>query len=144
MSRSQTNVMTFHELEKLVIIDETTRVQCLEVGRQLAIKRSLEHFQADMEMLFLSIKKKQVNIQSLASIFDNIKLSLKFNVNYTASSKQRAHMRHSLVADKKRLESCVDKYNELCSAIEEEYHATTVENILDGDFPWSLLTGTVH
>ena len=68
-----------------MIIDETTRVQCLEVGRQLAIKRSLEHFQADMEMLFLSIKKKQVNIQSLASTFDNIKLSLKFNVNYMHS-----------------------------------------------------------
>lgn len=50
-------------------------------------------------------------------------------------------MRHSLAADKKRLESCVDKYNKLCSAVAEEYHTTTVESILDGDFPWSLLTG---
>ena len=61
--------MTFRALEeKLLILDETTREECLLAGRQLAIKRSLEHFQADMEMLFLSIKKKQVNIQSLASM----------------------------------------------------------------------------
>ena len=50
-------------------------------------------------------------------------------------------MRHSLSADKKRLESCVEKYNKLCNAVEDEYHETTVESILDGDFPWSLLTG---
>jgi len=50
-------------------------------------------------------------------------------------------MRHSLVSDKKRLESCVEKYNKLCNALEDDFHETTVESILDGDFPWSLLTG---
>jgi len=50
-------------------------------------------------------------------------------------------MWHSLAADKKRLELCVEKYNKLCNAVEDEYHETTVESILDGDFPWSLLTG---
>lgn len=54
----------------MMILDETTREQCLQEGRQLAIKKSLEHFQADMEMLFLSIKKKQVNVQSSASKFN--------------------------------------------------------------------------
>ena len=28
-------------------------------------------------------------------------------------------MRHSLAADKKKLESCVEKYNKLCNAVED-------------------------
>ena len=36
-------------------------------GRCLAIKHKLESLQADMEMFYLSIKKKQVGIQSFAS-----------------------------------------------------------------------------
>ena len=63
--------MTFHALEEnLLIVDEATK----EAGRHLAIKRTLEHFQADMEMLFLSIKKKLVNVQSLASTYVFIRM----------------------------------------------------------------------
>lgn len=53
-------------------------------------------------------------------------------------------MRHSLAADKKRLESCVEKYNKLCNVVEDEYHETTIGSILDGDFPWLLLTGIIE
>ena len=68
--KSQSNLMTFHALkEKLLILYEATKEECLRAGRHLAIKRSLEHFQADMEMLFLSITKKLVNVQSVASMY---------------------------------------------------------------------------
>ena len=68
VSRSQTNTVRLWELEELLlIVDDASREQCLQEGKQLAIKTCLEHFQADMEMLFLSIKKKQVNVQNLAS-----------------------------------------------------------------------------
>ena len=36
-------------------------------GKLLAIRRKLEFLQADMEMLYLSIKKRQATIQSSAS-----------------------------------------------------------------------------
>jgi len=49
-----------------------------------------------------------------------------------------------LATEKKRLEACVDKYNQLCGAAVDEFHTTSVESILDGDFPWSLLTGALH
>ncbi|XP_065884010.1 uncharacterized protein [Dysidea avara] len=120
VSRSQTNTVRLRELEELLlIVDDASREQCLQEGKQLAIKTCLEHFQADMEMLFLSIKKKQVNVQNLAT-----------------SSKQRAHLRHSVATEKNRLATCVDKYNQLCGAAVDEYHTTSVESILDGDFPW--------
>ena len=65
-----------------------------------------------------------------------------YSAYFIASSKQRAHLRHSVATEKKRLEACVDKYNRLCGAVVvDEYHTTSVENILDGNFPWSLLTG---
>lgn len=68
VSRSETNATKLRELaEVLLIVDDASREQCLHDGRQLAIKTCLEHLQADMEMLFLSIRKKQVNVQNLAS-----------------------------------------------------------------------------
>ena len=90
----------FNKLEKLMILDETTREQYLWEGRQWGIKKSLEQFQADMEMLFL---KKQVNVQSLASIYALCSVIYITFCFIITSSKQRAHMRHSLAADKKRL-----------------------------------------
>ena len=52
---------------KLCITDDLTRQQCTMEGKHLAIKRKLELLQADMEMFYLSIKKKHVAIQSFAS-----------------------------------------------------------------------------
>jgi len=69
VSKSQTNTIRLWELEELLlIVDDESREQCLQEGRQLAIKTCLQHFQADMEMLFLSIKKKQLNVQNLVSV----------------------------------------------------------------------------
>jgi len=52
---------------KLSITDDQTRQRCIVEGKCLAIKRKLESLQADMEMFYLGIKKKQVAIQSFAS-----------------------------------------------------------------------------
>ena len=38
-------------------------------GRNLTIKKKLDHFQLDMEMYFPSIKKKEVMIESYASMY---------------------------------------------------------------------------
>lgn len=53
--------------EKLQITDNTIRQQMISEGKLLAIRRKLEFLQADMEMLYLSIKKRQATIQSSAS-----------------------------------------------------------------------------
>ena len=58
----------------------------------------------------------------------------------TASSKQRSHLRRAVASEKKKLSNCVQKYNDLCIE-DENYSATSVSAIIDGDFPWSLLTG---
>ena len=52
---------------KLGITDDQTRQRCIMEGRSLAVKHKLESLQADMEMFYLSVKKKQVAIQSFAS-----------------------------------------------------------------------------
>ena len=145
VSRSQTNAARLEELEEqLLITDDASREHCLREGRQLAINTCLERFQANMEMLFLSIKRKQVSVKNSASayVYIHVNYSLLY-VNFTASSKQRAHLRHSVATEKKRLETCIDKYNQLCSVAGDEHHITSVESILEGDFPWSLLTGDV-
>lgn len=45
-------------------------------------------------------------------------------------------------SDKVKLEDCVVKYNELSTEYEgDEYPITSAGAIIDGDFPWSSLTG---
>ena len=63
----------------------------------------------------------------------------------TASSKQRSHLRKAVASEKKKLTKCIRQYNELCIE-DDNYCSTSVSAILDGDFPWSLLTGklTIH
>ena len=53
--------------QKLGISDDTIRQHVMEEGRSLAVKRKMDSLQADMEMFYLSIKKKQLMIQSSAS-----------------------------------------------------------------------------
>lgn len=61
-------------------------------------------------------------------------------INITASSKQRSQLRRAISSEKNKLTNCVQKYNDLC--IEDaNYCATSVSAVIDGDFPWSLLTG---
>lgn len=60
----------------------------------------------------------------------------------TASSKQRSNLRRAVSSDKVKLEDCVVKYNELSTEYEgDEYPITSAGAIIDGDFPWSSLTG---
>ena len=64
------------------------------------------------------------------------------NLMNTASSKQRSNLRRAMSSDKIKLDACVKKYNQL--AIEYNDHGfsvTSTDAIIDGDFPWSLLTG---
>lgn len=53
--------------ERLQIINNITRQHIIREGKSLAVRRKLESLQANMEMLYLSIKKRQVAIQSSAS-----------------------------------------------------------------------------
>jgi len=53
--------------QKLAITDNAVRQNVIDEGRSLACKRKLDSLQADMEMLYLSIKKKHLMIQSSAS-----------------------------------------------------------------------------
>ena len=74
VERSSSNLARFHLLEdKLMILDEESRKQCLLEGRNLAIKRRLHHLQSDMEMYFLSIKRKEVLIESSANMLMYLK-----------------------------------------------------------------------
>ena len=57
-----------------------------------------------------------------------------------ASSKQRAHLRRAVSTEKAKLELCVSKYNALSTMI-DDFESTTVADIINGDFPWSSLTG---
>ena len=68
LSKSEEKKDQLQVLEsRLHITNDETRQQCIVEGKCLAIKRKLESLQADMEMSYLSIKKKQVAIQSFAS-----------------------------------------------------------------------------
>ena len=60
----------------------------------------------------------------------------------TASSKQRSNLRRVVSSDKVKLEQCVVKYNELSTDYDgDEFPITSASAIIDGDFPWSSLTG---
>ena len=68
LSRSDEKKDQLQVLEsQLCITNDHTRQQCIVEGRCLAIKRKLESLQADMDMFYLSIKKKQVAIQNFGS-----------------------------------------------------------------------------
>jgi len=68
MSRSAGNLVKLQALEEsLLITSEEDRQQCLRDGRILAAKRKIELLQSQMEMIYLSIKKKCANIQNEAS-----------------------------------------------------------------------------
>lgn len=58
-----------------------------------------------------------------------------------ASSKQRSKLRSSLSSEKTKLGVTVVKYNSL-SSIVEEVTPTSVDEVINGKFPWSLLAGT--
>lgn len=63
---------------------------------------------------------------------------------YIASSKQRSKLRSSLSSEKTKLEVTVANYNSLSSMV-DEVMPTSVDEVINGKFPWSLLGGTyVH
>ena len=59
---------------------------------------------------------------------------------YAASSKQRTTLRRSVSSEKKKLCSYINDYNALGATV-EGFHETSIEAIMEGDFPWSRLTG---
>jgi len=66
---------------------------------------------------------------------------LTFLYSYVASSKQQSTLRHNISTEKFKLEVCVTKYDSLVSMM-DGYEETCIADIMDGDFPWSQLTGT--
>ena len=125
----------------LHITNDVERDNCLSQGRYLAIKRKLDHFSAEMEMIYLYIQKKETAIQSQASkLCYYSQLFELFNV-HIASSKQRANLRRSVLGEKKKMEVCVTKYNNLAAMLPNTPCAS-VEMVLKGEFPWSCLIGS--
>jgi len=57
-----------------------------------------------------------------------------------ASSKQRSSFRRSISMEKTKLGVCITKYNSLVEMV-EGFEKTSVDDMMNGDFPWSLLTG---
>lgn len=126
----------------LHINNDVDRDNCLSQGRSLAIQRKLNHFSAEMEMIYLYIQRKEIAIQSQASMVCLIIMSyLVFKcINlYTASSKQRANLRRSISGEKKKMEVCVIKYNNLAAMLPNT-PCISVEMMLKGEFPWSSLS----
>lgn len=114
--------------ERLQITNNVSRQQIIREGKSLAVRRKLESLQANMEMLYLSIKRRQVAIQSSAT-----------------SSKQRSNLRRAVSSDKAKLDIIVKQYNELSNEYDSTlFICTTTDTITDGDFPWSRLTGTCN
>ena len=65
------------------------------------------------------------------------------NQIYSASSKQRSSLRRAISSDKAKLDVVVKQYNELSTEYNSSlFICTTTDTIIDGDFPWSRLTGT--
>lgn len=52
---------------RLQITSNDTRQKIIREGKSLAVRRKLESLQANMEMLYLSIKRRQAAVQSSAS-----------------------------------------------------------------------------
>ncbi|XP_065895222.1 uncharacterized protein [Dysidea avara] len=118
VSRSAESLAKMQALEeKLCITNEEQRQQCLRDGKILAVKGKLEKLQSQMEMIFLSIRKKAKIIQNEAS-----------------SSKQRSSFRRSISAEKAKLGICVTNYNRLVEMV-EGFEKTSVGDVIDGDFP---------
>ena len=64
------------------------------------------------------------------------------NQIYSASSKQRSNLRRAVSSDKAKLDIIVKQYNELSNEYDSTlFICTTTDTIIDGDFPWSRLTG---
>ena len=131
--------------ERLQITNNVSRQQIIREGKSLAVRRKLESLQANMEMLYLSIKRRQVAIQSSASRSYTYKYMACVNQIYSASSKQRSNLRRAVSSDKAKLDIIVKQYNELSNEYDSTlFICTTTDTITDGDFPWSRLTGTCN
>lgn len=64
---------------------------------------------------------------------------------YIASSKQRSSLRRSIATDKAKIHAAIRKYcvvQELLPS--DERFSLAEESILNGEFPWSHLSGTCY
>ena len=60
---------------------------------------------------------------------------------YIASSKQCSKLRSSLSSEKAKLGITVSNYNSLSNMVDEAM-PTSADEVMNGEFPWSLLAGT--
>ena len=61
---------------------------------------------------------------------------------HAVSSKQRSSLRRSLTTDRKKISKLVTQYQILSRQIGEE--PPVEKDVLEGNFPWSALTGYDH
>ena len=61
---------------------------------------------------------------------------------YIATSKQRSRLRQAISADHAKLKKLIQHYNTVCVAAAQQ--GILEEDILNGQFSWSQLTGKVQ
>ena len=64
-------------------------------------------------------------------------------VPFLASSKQRARLRHSVSLDKLSIAKLGRQYNIIASQLQTPPPQLTDEDLENGTFPWSELSGTI-
>jgi uncharacterized protein YPO0396 len=93
-----------------------------EVSEQAACKLAMEQLQEQIELAFFHMQKKHQCIQDVA-----------------VSSKQRSALRSSVTKERKKISKLVARYQVLVHQIGDQ--PLVEEEILQGNFPWSALTG---
>ena len=59
-----------------------------------------------------------------------------------ATSKQRTSLRRAIAADKKKMMECIAQYNDIVAELYPSEDNLSIDEIMDGKFPWSAITGT--
>lgn len=94
-------------------------------GEKDIVQHSLIKLQEEMEIICLSINKRQEALQKS-----------------TTSSKQRSNLRKAVTADKSKLHKAIQKYYSVQEYLPLREHIEIDANdIVTGEFPWSALSG---
>jgi len=59
----------------------------------------------------------------------------------TATSKQRTSLRRVVTSDKKKIMEFITQYNTIMTELHPFEDNLSIEEVMDGKFPWSAITG---
>ena len=63
---------------------------------------------------------------------------------FIATSKQRTSLRRAVASDKKKIMECITQYNTILTELHPSDDYLSIEEVMDGKFPWSAITGDQH